>query len=293
MVSNISAHSTFDTQSCGLLHCSCPGSVTVGAGPDPKWMAGFALSAMGSVGTVTSMVLQKSAHNRQQSGKTNYRELNGILLSPLWLMGCFMLVVIPMPLDTLALSMAPQSVIAPLSGVTIVLSQVVAPRVLGERNPSRAEWGWSLVVLGGTAMLARAGDQCSVGYTTDEIKSLFTNPVFLMVEVVQLFAIVVALMCVHRPKQLQRLILLPAVLQPILQPLGYAYLAGALAGQQNMLLKALSETLEQSFQGNQQGWADWLPYAILPVIPCTATLQVMNLNKGLSMMEATRYLPVR
>ena len=84
MVSNISAHSTFDTQSCGLLHCSCPGSVTVGAGPDPKWMAGFALSAMGSVGTVTSMVLQKSAHNRQQSGKTNYRELNGILLSPLW-----------------------------------------------------------------------------------------------------------------------------------------------------------------------------------------------------------------
>ena len=73
------------------------------------------------------MVLQKYAHNQQERGETKSSYFMGFQLSWMWFLGFVLLVFVPMPLDLAALALAPQSIIAPLSGVTIVLSQEILP----------------------------------------------------------------------------------------------------------------------------------------------------------------------
>ena len=56
--------------------------------------------------------------------------------------------VVPAPFDIVAFAMAPQSIIASLTGVTIVLVQVFAPWCLGE-HVTRTDWiATALIVCG-------------------------------------------------------------------------------------------------------------------------------------------------
>ncbi len=58
---------------------------------------------------------------------------------------------------------------------------------------------------------------------------------------------------------------------PALQPLAYAYIAGVLGGQQNVLLKSVSENAEQTVQGNKEGWKDPFSYiSIVLMLSCAA-----------------------
>jgi len=230
------------------------------------------------------MILQKLAHNKQQECR-RYREFCGLLLSPQWLVGFLFIVAIPLPLDIAALSMTPQSVIAPLSGATIVLSQVVAPRMLGERKPVLFEWLACLAIVLGTAFLAAMGNPCSIDYTVDEIRALYTHSPFLIQEAAAFLLIAIAVFGVVSPAPTN-------VFGGQVRPLCHGFLAGALAGQQNVMFKAVSENIGQTFSGNAKGWEDWLSYVMLIGVALSATLQIMNLNQGLALMEATRYLPL-
>ena len=60
------------------------------------------------------------------------------------------------------------------------------------------------------------------------------------------------------------------------QPLAYAYLSGALGGQQNVLLKASAENVDEAFRGNEEGWGDWFTYWNIFGCIALGTLQVMN-----------------
>lgn len=273
--------------SCSLLHCKCPGAAASSHGPGILWFAGIFCGVFGSLGTVTGMVLQKYAHNQQERGETKSSYFMGFQLSWMWFLGFVLLVFVPMPLDLAALALAPQSIIAPLSGVTIVLSQVVAPRMLKEREPSMLEWGWSSVIFIGTVLLALVGDQCSLTYSNPELKVLYPNKVFLMCEVCQFSLIGLAMLCASCPARVPFL-----SRYKLAQPLAYAYLSGALGGQQNVLLKASAENVDEAFRGNEEGWGDWFTYWNIFGCIALGTLQVMALNMGLALMEATRYLPV-
>ena len=67
--------------------------------------------------------MQKFAHTAQQEledGK-KWPGAAGYICSPMWVGGFIMLVIIPLPFDLVALSMAPQSIITALTGATIVM----------------------------------------------------------------------------------------------------------------------------------------------------------------------------
>lgn len=50
-----------------------------------------------------------------------------------WLVGFLLFAIAPIPFAMLSLALAGQSLIMPLTGVSVVLNQVLAPYVLGER----------------------------------------------------------------------------------------------------------------------------------------------------------------
>jgi len=266
---------------CSLFTCECPGDSGGSDGPSFKWFMGVGLAITGSFCTSFGMVLQKLSHTHQQEGHTSFPQFCGLICAPRWLIGFIMMSIMPLPLDIFALAFAPQSVIAPLSGMTIILVQVVAPRVLGER-PTWRDWGACLVILCGTGILAVVGDQCSITYTIEDIRTLYASPIFLFVDSFMLFFIAAAFLVVY----------IPGCTGVVVRAFLHAYLAGALAGQQNVGFKAVSMNLEQSFSGHSECWGDWLFWLLLVAVLFTATMQVIQLNKGLALMEAVRYLPM-
>ena len=88
------------TNSTGAL---CGGE----GGVDTRWLAAIGFSCVASCGAATGLVMQKLAHNIQQSLPEEDKawESNGIICSPLWVCGCLVLVFLPMPFDLVALTL--------------------------------------------------------------------------------------------------------------------------------------------------------------------------------------------
>ena len=72
----------------------------------------------------------------------------------------------------------------------------------------------------------------------------------------------------------------------------YAFLAAAFGSQQNIVLKATSEMLEGLFAGDTEAWERPWAYVFILMTGCGAGLQLSNLNKGLGISTAVKYLPV-
>lgn len=62
--------------------------------------------------------------------------------------------------------------------------------------------------------------------------------------------------------------------KPVAFPMAYAYLAGAVGGQQNVFFKAVSTNIAQTTSGNAAGWHHWLAYVMLTGTVGCAVLQV-------------------
>ena len=76
------------------------GSTCTGADSDNNaWKYGLAIvaSVLSSAGSAGGMILQKWAHNEQQAlaEDEKYGEAEGIICSPLWWIGCVVLVLVP------------------------------------------------------------------------------------------------------------------------------------------------------------------------------------------------------
>merc|ERR1711959_665201 len=101
--------------------------------------------------------------------------------TPRWLVGVVLFVGFPTPLALASVALAPQSVVEPLSAVTVVFGQVFAPLILGEVMTCR-DWVATFVIFAGCILSAVMGDQCSNTFTIAEIKELFIGTRFLVFE---------------------------------------------------------------------------------------------------------------
>ena len=93
---------------------------------DPRWILGICAGLTASAGSATGLVLQKLAHNENDvaTPRSKIETSGGLLCSWKWIAGLVLLIVIPIPLDLVAVSLAPQSVVMPLAGASIVFAQV-------------------------------------------------------------------------------------------------------------------------------------------------------------------------
>ena len=149
-----------------------------------KYALGVAASLFSSAGSATGLVVQKFAHNAQEKlpDGEKWPEMNGLIISPLWMFGFFVLVIVPLPFDLVALSMAPQSIVTALTGATIVMVQVIAPWMLSERV-TRVDWLATLIIVFGCVLTTAFGSHCSEEYTLDQLLDLYDQEVFYYAEI--------------------------------------------------------------------------------------------------------------
>ena len=89
-----------------------------------RWV-GVLCSLLACFGTVSGMMLQKLSHMRNEALPVHQRK--PVLRRPLWWLSLFLMIVVPSPLDVASLALAPQSLLAPLSAVTLLLNALLAP----------------------------------------------------------------------------------------------------------------------------------------------------------------------
>jgi len=279
---------------CYTFNCDCPGG---SASPESwKWTFGILCAIAGSVGSAMGLVLMKLAQNendRLPEGKKRPTWGGMLCTTPRWLVGVVLLVGFPTPLALASVALAPQSVVEPLSAVTVVFGQVFAPLILGEVMTCR-DWVATFVIFAGCILSAVMGDQCSNTFTIAEIKELFIGTRFLVFEGLIAVIIISCYSFLASSKQIPCIKNAedPLKAEPVWTAMSHALLAGTLAGQQNILFKAIGEAFGHAFGGNSAVWSDWFFYVCLVVTLAVAILQMVHLNMGMKLMEAVKYLPV-
>jgi len=259
-------------------------------GIQAKWLIGVVSCVLGSFMTCSGMVLQKLAHMRNDELPVEERrpEVAGLLCSPMWWLGFFLLTALCIPGDLVAMALTPQSVLAPLSGVTIVLCQIVAPIVLKTERVTRLDWMASICIVVGCGATTASGSQCSEEYTLDQLLDLFTNAPFIIHEVLVVLMIVGLMLMIWfgipslvGPEQRHRYV-----------AVCWSLLAGLFAGQSNMTFKVVGEVMETTAGGDNSAWGRPYVYMFMVGLLITATGQMSCMNKALQVWTAVKVSPM-
>jgi len=251
-------------------------------------MIGMALAVLASVGSTFGLILQKLAQvqNDALPLEKQYTKTGSLICSPTWILGLVLLVAVPFPLDLVAFSLAPQSLVVPLTGVTLILNQVVAPFLLNEKVTC-IDWAATGVITVGIVFTTAFGSHCSYEYTVDQMMGFFENILFQVAQAIFVLSMVFCWWWVNWGAE--SCCREDAV--PRAQAMAYGYMSGAVGGQQQIFLKATGELFETSVggEGEWDRWQSWM-FAILCVLFAGAQIQL--LNKGLGLWTAVKYLPL-
>jgi len=250
---------------------------------------GMGLCVLASVGSTFGLILQKMAHIKQEerSEEDKWPEVNGMMCSPYWVVGLVLLVAVPFPLDMVAFTLAPQSLVVPLTGVTLVLNQVVAPWLLNEKL-TRLDWIGTGIICCGIVCATAFGTHCSYTYTLQQIVDLFEETVFIVCEAGWVILCIFCSMWVLGGAEMYYTDQGPIDRS---RSVAFAILSGSVGGQQQIFLKATGEMLESSFDGRGE-WDRFEPYVFILCCAGFAVGQIMLLNKGLVLWTAVKYLPI-
>lgn len=253
---------------------------------------GMGLCVLASVGSTFGLLLQKWAHVQQAAlpDDQKYAESGAAIMSPAWIGGLLLLVAVPFPLDLIAFTLAPQSLVVPLIGVTLVLNQVFAPYVLKEKV-TRLDWIATGVIVSGIICATAFGNHCSYTYTLDEMIDLFKETPFIVAEVCLITVLLVlcwwltkwgAEACSFEDEYaLNRS-----------RSVAFGILSGCIGGQQQIFLKASGELLETAIGGSNEDWSRGESYLIVAGCVLFAVAQIVLLNKGMVLWTAVKYLPI-
>lgn len=256
----------------------------------PNWVVAVAVSCFGSLLTVSGFVLQKQAVQAPK-GRRPWPKVGDIVFSPRWMIGFFLAGVLPLPGALIAYALAPISLLAPLSGFTILVNFVVAPWLLGEKLQLRADVVASMCILVGIVLTTTTGNhdhgETSAQMNLARLKDLFIQDVFIIAFICLIIIVLAVSACIV---VFQNNIEASAAARQMNPPVHHMLLPATLyAGfgcLTNIGLKAVAELMTAGASIFVIG-----AVAIIGVAPC-AYLQLNFLNRGLRLYLQVIFFPV-
>lgn len=240
------------------------------------WL-GIGLGTCGSVVAAGGLALQKLAHNEE----TDQAEEEKIyfFLRYKWWLGFLMLAIIPGFLEGWALMLAPLSVIAPLSGNTVIFNTVFAVLLLKEKT-NRNQLICLGLIIAGIGLCSAFGAKQQKDYTSSELIVLFEAPLVHAYIVIIICDLAASAFVIFKMRDLE-----------MARAFAFANFAGCAGGTQNMFLKCSMELLDTSINGNNQfdkalTWLVWVAVIGLAVV------QIASLNMGMAAYQAISYIPM-
>lgn len=253
--------------------------------PIPPWIVAVVVSILASAFTVMGFVLQKQA--LREPHKQPWPQIGSVVVSPGWVAGFLLTAIFPIAGDLVAYSLAPLSLTAPLSGVSVVLNMVIAPWALSEQLQLFPDVPATALILFGCCLTTSFGDHASQNQLSAvDLCSLATQPLFMAVVFMGTlweFILIKQMRQLH--EEMERLAIrrqqnphLPHVLRPAIA----AALCGAAA---NIGLKAISELIRW------HGFARQVLFCGVLVLPA-ALFQVNFINRGLCLYPQSVFMSV-
>lgn len=248
------------------------------------WYLGVAACLLASCATSLGFILMKLAYtmDEKRPEPMRARRIFGMLCCARWWSG-FSLVVLGQPLNLAAFSLASQSVIIPLTGVTIIMNQVFAPILLHERL-TRVDVLATGIIVVGAALCTAFGSHVDEPLSLSRLVELYLRPLFLVFELLIVSVLLSAMAALHMRVRVP----------PTSRALMFAFVAGGLAAQQNIMFKAVGELFRTAFSGSVStaGLDRWPPYLIMAAAVCTLVTQLSFLSRGIDEFAAVKFVPI-
>ena len=223
-----------------------------------------------SLGAAVGVNVQKLSMNREEKGRLPF-------MQPLWLMGMAVIVVDAIG-DFVFISMAPQSMLAPLGSLSLGWNVILAPFFHRDERVTMTTVIATAVIYVGTIISILHAAPSTPTYNLEIIKELARNPYF-----IQYIVLTVAVQCaliLHGKRNGFGM-------------LHYTALAGSLGGETLIFAKTSSELVKNAILKRD---IDDLrnPISIIALIMTivTALIQLQVLNTGLAKFEALIVVPV-
>ena len=125
-----------------------------------KWVYGVIAWVFACFLAAAGVLLQKYAHNREEAKVASLR--SPWYKQPVWWLGFFMLVILPLPMNMAAMGLAPQSLLAPLQSCSLVFNAILASRFMGEKLTQVDLISTGLMIVGASITTA-FGNHCDPG----------------------------------------------------------------------------------------------------------------------------------
>lgn len=250
------------------------------------WLVGLGCSVVSSAATAVGTILQKKAHNLQQSlpDEEKAPEIAGIVFNKYWLWALVIMVFLPLPFDFASFALAPQSVIVPMTGLTIVLSAIAAVVILKERL-TKIEVIGTFTILCGVALTTVTAGGNSETLTLCDILDRYIELDFLIPASALMFSVFVNMYWLKTENY-------PSALEKF-KPQMYAFVAGGLGAIMQVLFKATGELAKGSADGvGGNTWRTVHPYYHIIGVVVLAVGMLSYLNLLLSRVDAVIATPL-
>lgn len=211
-------------------------------------------------------------------------EFIGIVFNRYWLFALFIMVLVPLPFDFASFALAPQSVIVPLSGLTIVCSLILSYYMLGE-SITRIHVIGTSIILTGVVITSVTGGGNPPQFTVCELIGRYSDPDVLVAATFVASIITVNMYWIwtrRHWKSVERL-----------RVLMYAVVAGSLGSGVNVGFKATGELTKGSVGSTKTNtFATLWPYLHIVGVGILAIGMISTINRGLQQYDAAIFTPL-
>lgn len=274
------------------------GSAEAEATKDKKdvkgWVIGIVLCIGSAFCSVVGVTFQKKAHMRNEKFEPEQRK--SYVKIPLWWLGIFG-VILGAVLDFLSLGYAPQTVVASLGSMTLVINAFIAPCALGEKL-SRLELAGTFTITFGAALAVASSSQKSQEYNLEILKCLYREDGFIIFAVlISLWVLALVGLFKYADKLEEREDPRYYPFWAKIHPVSITALSGTLGAQSLLFAKSVSIILRGVYAPTKGGdggaaFAKFETYLILFAMIFTIVTQTHTLNMALQRFDSVIVLPL-
>jgi len=243
----------------------------------PDWIVGVIVASASCLITSCAIVMQKVSHIEDHQAAPE--EHTNFLLRPKWWLAVLVMLG-SSGLSGWSLALAPLSMVAPLSGETVVWNLAFAVYLLGEKT-NRLELSAMIFIIVGMVLAVLFGPHHTHKETAMEEVNAFVTPRMLIygcsfMAIVGLSLVLIG--CTAAGKRWA---------QPRVNSFAYAHLAGLIGGQSQLFFKCGVMIMSNDTFETHPIW--WVMTALLISV---ALIQLVVFNTGLEIHDAVTYVPI-
>jgi len=260
----------------------------------PPWVLGVFFGVAACIGIAFGMTCLKYTHMKIERLQENYEvdPANNEEPSPYychlsWIGGFSLIIIASGPLDMGALALLPQSVFAPLSGLTLCLNAVISPWLLGETLTNFDAAATCLVVIG-AGLTTVFGSHKNENYTVDVLDELFSTSRVMIFECI---VWIITAMCIVTVRATWFEEAYKNNPNSRVGPAAYGVIAGGAGAQQFLFLKASIELIKTAVEKGGV-FLKFQTYVFFAGAIMCALIQIRFLNEGLASCDVVTFLPM-